>query len=169
MTDRPRCYVASPLGFSEIGRQYYANVLLPALGEIVEPIDPWDLIPGTKIAEAAARGDEIRMAQEIGEANSRALKRCEFLVAVLDGQEIDAGTAAEVGYGSGLGLRCFGLRSDYRQTGEPGARVNLQVESFIVRSGGRIASSLEELLADLAQAKRALAGGACPTRPPSTT
>ena len=40
---RPRCYVASPLGFTEAGRRYYADVYLPALAEVVTPVDPWTL------------------------------------------------------------------------------------------------------------------------------
>ena len=32
---RPRCYVASPLGFTEAGRDYYARVYLPALATVV--------------------------------------------------------------------------------------------------------------------------------------
>lgn len=160
MTDRPRCYVASPLGFSEAGRHYYSNVLLPALSDVVKPVDPWELVSDAELADAAARGEEKRMAQTIGDRNRMALQSCLFLVALLDGQEIDAGTAAEVGYGAAAGLKCFGLRSDYRESGEPGATINLQVESFIVLTGGRIAPSLEQLLADLGQAVRATTGGA---------
>jgi nucleoside 2-deoxyribosyltransferase len=152
MAGRISCYVASPLGFSEAGRLYYSTVLMPALSEVVEPVDPWSLVPQDQIAEAAERGEEARIARTIGDANREALESCEFLVAVLDGQEIDAGTAAEVGYGSARGLRCFGLRTDYRQSGEPGATVNLQVEAFITFSGGRIASSLDDLISDLRRA-----------------
>ena len=63
--------------------------------------------------------------------------------------EPDSGTVAELGYGAALGLRCFGLRSDLRQSGEPGVAVNLQVEAFIVESGGMIAATLDELVAEL--------------------
>ena len=48
------------------------------------------------------------------------------------------------------GLRCFGLRTDLRETGEPGVAVNLQVEHFIVASGGRIVATLDELVEALA-------------------
>src|ERR1019366_5438209 len=41
MATKPRCYVASPLGFTEAGRVYYRKVFLPALAAVVEPIDPW--------------------------------------------------------------------------------------------------------------------------------
>ena len=52
LTARARCYVASPLGFTEAGRDYYARVYLPALAEVVEPVDPWTL---TGADEFAAR------------------------------------------------------------------------------------------------------------------
>lgn len=43
------------------------------------------------------------------------------------GAEVDSGTAAEIGYGAGLGKKCYGLRADLRDMGElPGLPVNLQ-------------------------------------------
>lgn len=69
-----------------------------------------------------------------------------MLVAYLEGQEPDSGTVAELGYGAALGLTCFGLRSDFREAGEAGVSVNLQVETFIVASGGVVARSLDELI-----------------------
>ncbi len=78
-----------------------------------------------------------------------AIESCRMLIAHLDGQEVDSGTAAEVGYAAGRGLPCVGVRSDLRQSGEPEMAVNLQVESFIVRSGGFVAASLDALLAEL--------------------
>jgi nucleoside 2-deoxyribosyltransferase len=139
-----RCYVASPLGFTEAGRDYYARVYLPALATVVEPVDPWSLDTVT----GAGAGDRERMLV-IGRANAEAIRSCELLVAHLDGQEPDSGTAAELGYGAALGLRCFGLRSDLRQSGEAGVAVNLQVETFVVDSGGAMVAGLAELVAAL--------------------
>lgn len=149
MPEKPRCYIASPLGFSEAGRYYYAEVLLPALAEVIEPVDPWALVDEAEIKEAAAAHRRREMAAEIGRRNTEALKSCRLLVAVLDGQEVDAGTAAEIGYAAARGLVCLGLRTDHRQTGEVGATVNLQVESFLLTSGGQIAGSLDDLLTAL--------------------
>ncbi|MCW3038411.1 MAG: 2-deoxyribonucleoside glycosidase, partial [Solirubrobacterales bacterium] len=56
---------------------------------------------------------------------------------------------AELGYAAGLGLRCFGIRSDLRQAGEAGVPVNLQVVSFVAASGGTIEASLDALLVRL--------------------
>ena len=148
---RPRCYLASPLGFSETGRAYYAERYLPALAEHVDPIDPWGLsLPG-EFAAARVAGREHAFAIEVGERNAAAIRSARLLIAQLDGQEVDAGTAAEVGYAAALGLPCLGVRSDLRATGEPGMRVNLQLEAFIVLSGGFIAGSLDELAARLTQ------------------
>jgi nucleoside 2-deoxyribosyltransferase len=150
MPDLRRCYLASPFGFTEAGRDYYARVYLPALAAVVTPVDPWALTSAEEIAAARAAGTERRVALEIGRRNAEAIRGCELLVAYLDGQEADSGTVAELGYGAALGLRCFGLRSDLREAGEPGVALNLQVEAFIAQSGGIVCSTLEELVAALA-------------------
>ena len=149
---RPRCYIAGPLGFTEAGRDYYERVYLPALAAVVEPVDPWALTPPVEIAAAIREGRQEQLMREIGARNTAALRSCPLLAALLEGQELDAGTVAELGYGAALGLTCFGLRSDLRQTGEDGARVNLQVEAFVAESGGRIVGSLAELVGALERA-----------------
>lgn len=147
-----RCYVASPLGFTEAGRHYYEHVYLPALREVVDVVDPWSLTSAAEVQEALAAGREREIALEIGRRNSEAIRSCTLLAAHLDGQEADAGTVAEIGYGAALGLRCFGLRTDLRQSGELGVAINLQVEAFILETGGRIATSLDDLVAALRDA-----------------
>jgi nucleoside 2-deoxyribosyltransferase len=146
---RPRCYVASPLGFSETTRPWYTDVLLPALAELVEPVDPWSLTAEEEVAAAQAAGRDREIALEIGRRNIEAIRSSSMLIAQLDGQEADSGTVAELGYAAGLGLRCFGIRSDFRQAGEAGVPLNLQVVTFVETSGGIIAPSLDALLAHL--------------------
>jgi nucleoside 2-deoxyribosyltransferase len=152
---RPRCYVASPLGFSESGRDYYARHYVPALSAHVEPVDPWTLSLPAEFEAAAAAGREREFGVEVGARNVQAIRSAALLIAQLDGQEVDAGTASEVGYAAALGLPCLAVRSDLRSSGEPGMRVNLQLEAFIVLSGGFIAGSLDELLARLTQLRGA--------------
>jgi nucleoside 2-deoxyribosyltransferase len=144
-----RCYIASPLGFTAAGRHYYRSVYLPALATVVEPVDPWALTAEADVAAARATGRERELALEIGRRNAEAIRSCDVLAAYLEGQEPDSGTVVEIGYAAGIGLPCFALRSDLRQAGEPGVRVNLQVESLVVGSGGRIVASLEALVAAL--------------------
>ena len=144
-----RCYVASPLGFTEGGRRYYADVYLPALSAVVEVVDPWSLTSAEELARAADDGREREMALEIGRRNAEAIRGCDLLVAYLEGQEPDSGTVAELGFAAGLGLVCFALRSDLRQAGEPGVALNLQVEAFVEASGGRVCRTLAELVSAL--------------------
>jgi nucleoside 2-deoxyribosyltransferase len=150
---RPRCYVASPLGFTEAGRDYYARVYLPALAAVVDPVDPWALTSAIEVARASARGQLADLNLRIGRRNIEAIRSCTVLAAHLDGQELDSGTVSELGYGAGIGLRCFGLRTDLRLTGERDARVNLQVQTFIADSGGAMTGSLDELVAALRSAE----------------
>jgi nucleoside 2-deoxyribosyltransferase len=151
---RPRAYVASPLGFSEVGRAYYAERYLPALSEHVEPVDPWSLTAPAEFAAAQAAGRSRDFGLEVGARNAEAIAGSQLLIAHLDGQEVDAGTAAEVGYAAALGLPCVALRSDLRSSGEPGMAVNLQVEAFVALSGGFVVRSLGELLAALVALRR---------------
>jgi hypothetical protein len=148
----PRCYVASALGFTEAGAHYYANVYLPALSDVVTPVDPWALTTAQEVAEARAAQREHEFALEIGARNAEAIRGCALLAAHLDGQEVDSGTAAEIGFAAALGVRCFGLRTDLRESGEPGVSVNLQVEHFLVASGGSLCTSLAQLVQELASA-----------------
>lgn len=144
-----RCYVASPLGFTEAGRLWMGTVLLPALAGRVVVVDPWALgAPGEfAAADAAGPGAYAALLDEVGKRNATAIASCDLLVAVLDGQEVDSGTAAEVGYAAGLGIPCLGLRTDLRVSGEPGAGVNLQVRWFIRTGGGAVVDTLADLLA----------------------
>jgi nucleoside 2-deoxyribosyltransferase len=148
---RPRCYVASPLGFTEAGRGYLADTLLPALAAVVDPIDPWALAGPGEFADAASGGIEAQreLALDVGRRNADAIRSCSLLAAYLEGQEPDSGTVVEVGYACGLGIACVGLRSDSRQAGEPGVALNLQIESLIVAGGGEIVGTLDELVAAL--------------------
>lgn len=143
---RPRCYLASPLGFSEAGRHYYSQVYVPALSEVVEPVDPWSLIAEEEITAARAAGAVREVLLDLGRRNTEAIRSSALLVAFLDGQEPDSGTVAELGYAAALGKRCFGLRSDLRQAGDEELAVNLQLETFVIDSGGVIVPTLADLV-----------------------
>jgi nucleoside 2-deoxyribosyltransferase len=146
---RPRCYIASPLGFSEATKGYYEHTYLPELRKFVEPVDPWASAASAQIAVASTREELRATFFAIGQQNSEGIASASMLIAHLDGQEVDSGTAAEVGYAAGRSLPCLGVRNDQRQSGEPEMAVNLQVESFIMQSGGFVAASLAELIAEL--------------------
>ncbi|MDQ3524492.1 MAG: nucleoside 2-deoxyribosyltransferase, partial [Chloroflexota bacterium] len=97
--------------------------------------------------------------QQIGRLNREAIDYCDALFAVLDGVDVDSGTASEIGYAFARGKYICGLRTDFRLAGDnPGAIVNLQVEYFIKESGGEIVATSEELI-DIVQAYAARHGG----------
>jgi nucleoside 2-deoxyribosyltransferase len=158
MATAPSVYMASPLGFSEAGRYFYTAVLVPFVKRLgYEVLDPWALADQAKI-EAAQRlpyGAEKREAwrtlnREIGAANRAAIDRAQGVIAVLDGVDVDSGTAAEIGYAFARGKRIIGYRGDFRLSADnEGSTVNLQVEFFILESGGAIVSRYEDLEAQL--------------------
>lgn len=154
-----KVYCASPLGFSESGSFFLYRKLIPAIEDAgMEVIDPWKLTPQEKILEAAAIADaparkkhwqELNI--EMGKNNADGIERADIVVAVLDGADVDSGTAAEIGFACAKGKPVIGYRSDFRLSGDnEGSTVNLQVEYFIRASGGRIVTSLEEMRAELA-------------------
>lgn len=130
-------YVASPLGFSEPTRSWYAAVLLPAVRHAgLSPLDPWT---GTEIVDALALppGPDRQVAlaaanRATAARNAQMLDACAGVLAVLDGVDVDSGTAAEIGYAAALGKPVVGWRSDVRLTGDNEETVvNLQVEHFL--------------------------------------
>lgn len=164
MTAGTRIYMASPLGFSEAGRHFYDAVLVPLVRELgYEVLDPWALTDRRKI-EAVQKlpyGPERRDAwrtlnREIGANNRAAIDAAQGVVAVLDGVDVDSGTAAEIGYAFARGKPIVGYRGDFRLSADnEGGTVNLQVEYFIRESGGTIV----EHYRDLAPALSALGAG----------
>lgn len=80
---------------------------------------------------------------DIFKKNLDALQRCSILVALLDGPQVDDGTAWEIGYHYARGGVAVGLRTDFRRAGESaGAKVNAMVEGACMY----IAHDMEELL-----------------------
>ncbi len=113
-------------------------------------LDPWDTEIEIPVPEAEEQvWDRFNML--VGERNRKAIESSDGMFAVLDGTDVDSGTASEIGYAFALGRKILGYRGDFRLTGDnPGSTVNLQVEYFIRKSGGRIARSVEELADALA-------------------
>ncbi|VVB72805.1 Nucleoside 2-deoxyribosyltransferase [uncultured archaeon] len=84
--------------------------------------------------------------RQIFQANVQALNDCDLMVAILDGPQVDDGTAWGVGYFFMQSKMILGIRTDFRRAGESvGSKVNLMVES----SCQAIASSLDELVSAL--------------------
>lgn len=160
---KPIAYVASPFGFSEAGRLFY-EVLKELIAEAgFEIRDPWTLTPKEQIdsVQELPYGQEKKeackqMNRTIGENNLSAIDESNFIIAVLDGTDVDSGVAVEIGYGLGRKeITIIGYRNDFRVSGEnEETTVNLQVEHCINISGGEIVTDLESLKIALAKYKK---------------
>ncbi len=72
--------------------------------------------------------------------NEAAIEKSDFIVAVVDGADVDSGTAWEIGYAYARGKPILGLRTDFRTLGMEGT-VNLMVERSVL-----LCNSIPELL-----------------------
>jgi nucleoside 2-deoxyribosyltransferase len=147
-------YLASPLGFSPEWKSY-RDKIKQRLHEIgCSVLDPWDPKFHTPIQYAhtiqdwSARVAAFKeIAAQIGRANEDMIRVCDIVLGVLDGPELDSGTASEIGFAAALGKRCYGLRTDFRDSGDfDGIPINLQVLYWIESSGGRLFRRIDEIL-----------------------
>ncbi|MEK4520363.1 nucleoside 2-deoxyribosyltransferase [Psychrobacillus sp. FSL W7-1493] len=122
-------------------------------------------LPGVDLyvpQENAAINDKTAYADSllIASADIDALKKSDFLVAVIDGVEIDSGVAAEIGAFSMLNRPIYALYTDTRQQGrENKKKINALIEDGtenqfmyrnlfvigLIKQNGVIVSSIEEL------------------------
>jgi nucleoside 2-deoxyribosyltransferase len=158
-----KIYTAGPLGFSEAGRAFHRDYVLPEVKRLGhDALDPWTLTDPSRINAVLrlpygeARRDAWRKLNvEIGGNNRAAIDACDLVFAVLDGADVDSGTAAEIGYAFAKAKPIIGYRGDFRISADnEGSIVNLQVEYFIHQSGGEIIPTLAELEAALGRLKR---------------
>jgi nucleoside 2-deoxyribosyltransferase len=154
-----KIYLASPYGFAQSTRGFLQELKseLRKRGHII--IDPWDegaeQFKDFKTREGrmspGERSVELKLLNHrIGDLNRRAIEDVNVVVAVLDGPDVDSGTASEVGFAFARRKIIFGYREDIRLTGENEATlVNLQVQYWIEESGGRLVRTVPDLLTAL--------------------
>ncbi|MDP8242865.1 MAG: nucleoside 2-deoxyribosyltransferase [Candidatus Hinthialibacter antarcticus] len=150
-----KLFISSPLGFAESTTRFRETLQTCLQAKSLDIIDPWstasDLESEFKKAESIdkldVRNDSLHsISMKIAERNAANIRECELMLAVLDGVDVDSGTASEIGYAFALGKRIYGLRTDFRRAGEnEGVCVNLQVQYWIEASGGCIVRSVNEL------------------------
>jgi len=144
-----RIYLASPLGFSEAGLRFLVRDLLPILTELhLDVKDPWESIrnrPWPEVVKSVGRLTR-RDNELLAKHNADSIRAADCVVAVLDGTDVDSGTAAEIGYAYANQKTIFGYLGDLRVSKDNAvADINLQIEWFIRESGGGIVKSLDEL------------------------
>ncbi len=133
-----KIYQAGPL-FSDAERAWHAafKARLEAAGYDV--LWPGDLF---------AAGEKIA-AKQIMETNRNALLSCDAVVALLDGPQVDDGTAWEIGYACAMGMPVIGLRTDFRLCADSGGGlINAMIYGSVVdvcRSADEVISVLNTL------------------------
>ena len=150
-----KVYLASPLGFAASTKAYMEELEQALAGTGIEIINPWksDFNAAFQRANAIAGYAERvvalrRLNTEIGRDNEESIRVSDAVLAVLDGVDMDSGTASEIGFAFALGKRVHGLRTDIRLIGDnEGSVINLQVQYWIEASGGKIVRTLEEAVA----------------------
>jgi len=169
-----KVYLASPLGFAESTRFFMEKKYKRRIATVsgLKALDPWKEDPkSSAIIRAAKSVNDLkhrrkawdRVVLEIGAKNATLIDEADGIVAVLDGVDVDSGTAAEIGYGAAGGKWVIGYRQDLRRTGEDeAAEVNLQVEYFVRRNGGVIVHTLDQLVNELKRRKRKSKSGTSP-------
>jgi nucleoside 2-deoxyribosyltransferase len=136
-------YIASPLGFTPYGMASQRALVDSVRERGYKPLDPWaptanQFTAALALEDPTERATALASAnRKTGRRNERLIRGADGLLAVLDGADVDSGTAAEVGFAAALGLPIVGVRTDLRLTGDnSSAIVNLQVEYFIRLTGG---------------------------------
>lgn len=158
-------YLAGPYGFSEIGNNGI-SLITNILNEKFKIINPF--VESEHFGKKIVRLEEdlknansdipyneiISQIQDyntkIAQNNVELIKKSDLVLAILDGGDVDSGTAAEIGYAYGIGKKIWGYRGDFRYCGDNiGSFINIQIEFFILASGGKIFSSILELKTEL--------------------
>lgn len=163
---KPGIYTAGPSGFTAPGRLWHQQVLLPKLNAAgFRALDPWaSSDAGRTIDKALTMRDGPERTAALRDAdtaagahNLRLLERAHGVLALLDGVDVDSGTAAEIGYAFARRKVIVGLRTDLRLASDnAGAVVNLQVQHFVEESGGAVVGDVDESVRVLKRALRGL-------------
>ena len=142
-----KIYLAGPL-FTQADqdwlRRLKAQILIRVPAAPVEVCWPHDLFTPEAIADW---GDRAK--REIFNICREQLDRADVVVALLDGPQVDDGTAWEIGYfyaHRSRGKPIIGIRTDFRKAGDaPNAVVNLMIDCAC----DTIVTTVEDLLLEI--------------------
>ncbi len=133
---------------------FHYEKIIPEIKKLgFEIFDPWTVVPQEEIDSILGlpEGEEKKKAlkklnKDLFDGDIKALKSCDGVLAVLDGVDVDSGTASEIGIAYSLGKPVLGYRGDFRLSSENvGVTVNLFVEGCIRESGGEIVKELKSI------------------------
>jgi len=134
-------YQAGPV-FTEAEQQFHRALSARLRDAGHEIIWPGDLFAEGQIEEAGPYAPDL-----IFRGCRNAIDRCTCMVALLDGSQVDDGTAWEIGYAYAKSIPVYGYRTDFRRAGEtPHNYVNSMVQGCLTG----FAHNVEELVRMLA-------------------
>lgn len=145
-------------GLFSIGDRLVNEMIAKRIREEIKELELYLPQENAAINDKSAFAD----AAAIAEADMDKLEESDFLIAVIDGVEIDSGVAAEIGAFYMTKRPIFALYSDVRQQGRDNEKKidalindgtenqfmyrNLFVIGLIKKSGGGVYSTIEELV-----------------------
>lgn len=133
-------YVASPL-FSEMERDYINKVV-----DIVSKRLKLSSLDDFYIPHRDNKYNE-NYESEIYDHNIEYLNRCDIMIAILDGKDVDSGTAFEIGYFTTSDKPILGLLTDKRSYENGGLNLKLNTMMFgSCKYGLMIFSDLDDLI-----------------------
>ncbi len=136
-------YLAGPL-FTHAERAYLSS-LRDRLRQLPDTTATW---PGDLFDDAHLTILGPGAKDHIFDGCRLAIHDATHIVALLDGTQVDDGTAWEIGYAFGLGLPVLGLRTDFRQAGDT---LHSVANAMIECSCQAIYRSADDLLIALAK------------------
>ncbi|MHB8646682.1 MAG: nucleoside 2-deoxyribosyltransferase [Thermomicrobiales bacterium] len=150
-----KVYLASPLGFAASTKPYMDTLEQALAGTGIAVLNPWKSDFGAAFRHASAIADAAERVAALGRVNTavartneQSIRASDAVLAVLDGVDVDSGTASEMGFAFALGKHVHGLRTDTRLIGDnEGSVINLQVQYWIEASGGKLVRTLDEAVA----------------------
>jgi len=135
-------YQAGPL-FTEAEQSYHR-----ALSERLRKDGHEVIWPGDLLTLAQIEGAGLEAPKLILVSCCDAMVLCTCIVALLDGSQVDDGTAWEIGYAYAKGIPVYGLRTDFRRAGDtPHSHVNSMIQGCLTG----FAKGVEELVRILAR------------------
>jgi nucleoside 2-deoxyribosyltransferase len=150
-----KSYLANGL-FSMADRNFN-ELLADSLRGLVKDIDLYVPQENGDINDKTAYADSVAIAK----ADTKELVESDFVIAIIDGETIDSGVAAEIGIASAMGIPVFALYTDIRQYGSANIKkvlavVNDPIEnpfmyknSFVVgliKQNGKVFSDVASLI-----------------------
>lgn len=154
-----KAYLAN--GLFGLGDRLLNELIAKEVRETFPELDLYVPQENGEINDKTAYANSIMIAQ----GDDAYLNESDFMIAVIDGVEIDSGVACEIGTFSTLGRPVFALCTDTRQQGTDNPKKiqalqenplenqfvyrNLYVVGKILLSGGKVVSTIEDLIEEI--------------------